>query len=271
MDDRDLRERTIRDFGEQWSHYPDNDAYYASLDLLRDFCEPLLPLRDLKGSRVADIGSGTGRIVRMLIEAGASHVTAVEPSDSVEILRKNTADISSRVAIIHGPGEAVAAEKNLDFVISIGVLHHIPDPVPVLKAAYRALKPGGRLMIWVYGREGNRLYLAIFGSLRAITVRLPHSWLQAFCWSLNFAASAYGAACRVVPLPMHGYMRGVFLKLTPKRREQMIYDQLNPAYAKYYSREDVIELLTSAGFEEILLHHRHGYSWAAVARKPPQP
>jgi hypothetical protein len=74
-----LQERTIRDFGEQWTAFPDNDGYYASLGLFHDFVSPLLDPESLRGLRVADIGSGTGRIVNMLLDAGAKSVLPSSP------------------------------------------------------------------------------------------------------------------------------------------------------------------------------------------------
>ncbi len=62
----------------------------------------------------------------------------------------------------------------MDFVLSIGVLHHIPDPAPVFPRRVFALRPGGRMAVWLYGREGNAAYLAAVRPLRAITRRLPH-------------------------------------------------------------------------------------------------
>jgi hypothetical protein len=47
-----------------------------------------------------------------------------------------------------------------------------------------------------------------------------------------------------------------------------VFDQLNPAYAKYYRRDEAIALLRNAGFEEITCRHRHGYSWTVTGRKP---
>ena len=50
-------------------------------------------------------------------------------------------------------------------------------------------------------------------------------------------------------------------------RYLVIYDQLNPAFAKHYKEYEVRKLLEDAGFEDVKLHHRHGYSWSAVASK----
>lgn len=49
----------------------------------------------------------------------------------------------------------------------------------------------------------------------------------------------------------------------------MIYDQLNPAYAKYYRRDEARALLEDAGFQDVRLHHRHGYSWTVLGTHPP--
>lgn len=261
-------DRTIRDFGEQWSHYGDNDGYYASLELLQDMFGPLLATAELRGARVADIGSGTGRIVRMLLDAGAAHVLAVEPSEGVEILRRNLRDVADRVEILHAPGAAVPAGRGLDFVVSIGVIQFIPDPLPTLTAAREALRPRGRLVIWVYGLEGNRPYVALVQGLRAVTTRLPHAALAGLCRFLTVLVDGYILACRWLPLPMRNYMRNTLARVSREKRTLTIYDQLNPSYAKYYREREVRDLLERAGFSDVRLHHRRGYSWTAVGTRP---
>ena len=42
-------------------------------------------------------------------------------------------------------------------------------------------------------------------------------------------------------------MRRVMLPLTPAKRRVVIYDQLNPAYAKYYTRREAHDALAQAG------------------------
>lgn len=261
-------DRTIRDFGEQWTHYGDNEGYYGSLALLADMFGPLLPISELEGADVADIGSGTGRIVHMLCAAGARHVVAVEPSVGVERLRENVRELGDRVEVIHGPGEALPTDRALDLVVSIGVIQFIEDPGPVLRAAREALRPGGRLLIWVYGREGNTAYLLLLGALRAVTTRLPHAALDVLCRVLDRALDLYILACRVLPLPMRDYLCNTYARVSREKRRLTIYDQLNPTYARYYRGPEVREMLERAGFEGVRLHHRRGYSWTALAVKP---
>jgi len=260
----DLRDRTIQDFGDQWTRYSGNEGYYGSVELFRDICEPLVPIAEFAGARVADIGSGSGRIVRMLVEAGAAHVTAVEPSDAIVVLEANTADLGSRVTCVHATGDRLPADLQLDWVVSIGVIHHIPDPDPVLRCAYRALRPGGRLLVWVYGREGNQAYLRIAEPLRVLTTRLPHVAIAALSAALSVALSLYIGVARIVPVPLRDYVLSTVAPLSWRKRRLVVYDQLRPTFAKYYSEREVRELLARCGFQSIATHHRHGYSWTAV-------
>ena len=263
----ELTRQTIDDFGDQWKRYRDNPGYYGSLELLTDIVEPLLPVEAIAGARVAEIGSGSGRIVNMLLDAGAAHVTAVEPSDAMQVLRSNTASQAEQITYMHARGEALPPDGDQDIVVSIGVLHHIPNPSRVIKAAGAALRPGGIMFVWLYGQEGNESYLRLVSPLRVVTTRLPHWLLSALSHVMNIALDLYIFLANWLPVPMREYVRGV-IALSPRHvRYLTIYDQLNPAYAKYYTREEAIALLMEAGFVDVAVHHRHGYSWSVIGRR----
>jgi hypothetical protein len=56
--------------------------------------------------------------------------------------------------------------------------------------------------------------------------------------------------------------------MTPAKRRLVIYDQLNPTYAKYHKRHEAIALLEKSGFINVKAHHRHGYSWCVLGETP---
>lgn len=149
-----LTAATIEDFGNQWTRFTDNSGYYGSVDLLRDILAEVVDLKELTDTRVAEIGSGSGRIVSMLLAAGSKSVIAVEPSNAFDVLKQNTAPMADRIEYVRGPGEQLPPKRELDFVFSIGVLHHIPDPRGSVRAAYESLKPGGDMVVWLYGLGG---------------------------------------------------------------------------------------------------------------------
>jgi SAM-dependent methyltransferase len=260
--------RTIRDFGEQWRAFRGNPGYYGATNLLADIFGPLLPLSAVSHSRVADIGSGTGRIVNMLLDANAAHVYAVEPSAAMTVLEANTAARRERITYIRGPGDILPSDLGLDLVVSIGVLHHVPDPGPILQAIFAGLKPGGKLLVWLYGREGNEAYLRWAQPIRRLTIRLPHRLLVLISKLLRPLLDLYITLSYFLPLPMRNYMREVLRHFSRHVRELTIYDQLNPTYAKYYTREEAEGLLKTHGFVGVRSYHRHEYSWTVIGTRP---
>jgi SAM-dependent methyltransferase len=259
--------RTIKDFGEQWQRYRGNEGFYGSLQLFEDILRPFLKPDQIKDCRVAEIGSGTGRIVNMLLRAGASHVIATEPSEAFEVLCRNV-EQPQRVTCLRISGDQLPAGNELDYVLSIGVLHHIPDPEPVVEAAYGALRPGGKFFVWLYGKEGNRFYLALIHPLRSLTKHLPHFILATLVRTIYYPIMGYCQLCHLAPLPLRRYFLNIFEKMEPEKRRLILYDQLNPAYAKYYTRSEAERLLFRGKFIDIRVHHRHGYSWTLMGTKP---
>jgi SAM-dependent methyltransferase len=260
-------QKVINDFGRQWTVYPDNSGYYGSQELFREIVEPLLPASEFKNKYVAEIGAGSGRICTMMLEAGAARVMAVEPSAAILPLRRNLSRFKERAEFANVTGDQLPP-RGYDIVVSIGVLHHIPEPRSAVEAAFRGLKPGGRMLVWLYGKEGNAAYLAFLLPLRLVTKKLPHQANAVLAWVLDIALQAYMTIARVLPLPLYQYTRGYLDKLNPDKRRLVIYDQINPEHAKYYTEAEAVELLRASGFQNIRVHQRGGYSWTVLGEKP---
>ena len=68
----------------------------------------------------------------------------------------------------------------------------------------------------------------------------------------------------LINLPLKNYWINVFNKYGWEKRKDVIFDQLNPAYAKYYKKDEIEKELIDAGFSNLKIHHRHNYSWTVV-------
>lgn len=266
-----IENKTIQDFGDQWTFFKKNDGFYGSQTIFQDYFGSLLNLADLKGSRVADIGSGTGRIVQMLLDSGVEHVFAVEPSKAFSVLKQNLKNSRERVTFLNISGDQLPPNLHLDWVFSLGVIHHIPEPFPVIQAAFNSLKSGGKCAIWVYGYENNKTYVFINTFLRHITSVLPHWLLFPLSLCLALVAWFYAIMGKTFPMPMGSYLSNVFLKLSLSKKLLVIYDQLNPNFSKYYRQEELEDLFRKGGFMNLRAFHRHGYSWTMVGEKSVQP
>ncbi|MGI4851309.1 MAG: class I SAM-dependent methyltransferase [Janthinobacterium lividum] len=267
MQKTNLDKKTIEDFGTQWTKYSYTDGFFGSKDLLSDFIVPFNP--DLFSDKViADIGAGTGRFTLNLLEFGASHVYALEPSKAVNVLKEKIRPYSNQVTIINNTGDFLPHDLNLDYAISIGVIHHISSPLPVIDSVYAALKEKGKFVIWLYGKEGNYLYLCIVTPIRYICRYLPSFLISIISNMLNFVLYFYMKLCKVFSFfPLSQYLNSVMSKLSWKKRTIVIYDQLAPAYAKYYSYQDCLNLMKQSKFKKYDITHRKGYSWVIIAEK----
>lgn len=265
--DSALAKKTIEDFGDQWTTYSDTSGYFGSAELFSDFVAPF-DVAAIANAVVIDIGAGTGRHVDAMLSLGARHVYAVEPSESISVVQQQFLG-DSRVTLINDTGDKLHSSLNVDLIFSIWVIHHIPQPAPVIRAAFHALKPGGKFVVWLYGKEGNRLYLMLALPLRIVTRRLSRRRVASLAWLLNFPLSAYIKLCRYWPgeLPLKSYMLDILGNLSPSKRRVVIYDQLKPAYTKYYSKSEALELMQSAPFN-VESFHRRGYSWLMIGTKP---
>jgi SAM-dependent methyltransferase len=263
------KSKTIRDFGNQWQiHGELRQSFWTSDEMFRSHFPKNFDLKKLEGKEVLEIGSGSGRILHMISRYKPKNLTGVEPSIGFLNLVENTKSIPN-LKLFNETG-AEFKTHSLDYIFSIGVIHHIPDPNPVITNAFNSLKPGGALIVWVYGKENNRLYVTAQYLLRKVTKSLPDFIVDKISFFLSFIVDFYADIANLLSLnlPLTAYLTNVYGPCDRNEKKYIIFDQLNPDYAKYYRKQEVQELFIKAGFQNPQLYHRHGYSWTAIGIKP---
>lgn len=113
----------------------------------RDFVSPsLLSLLD-ENWVVGDLGCGTG-LVTAALAPHVNRVIGVDASDEMLGAARTRLSALENVEWRSGTLEALPIkDKTLDAAILMLVLHHVPSPAAALGEAFRALKPGGRVLI----------------------------------------------------------------------------------------------------------------------------
>ena len=106
-------------------------------DILRDRCQ-LGP-----GSRVLEIGAGSGQATKRLIEAGA-HVVALEPSEALAAQLKMAQGLEVVVSTFE---DAKLAPSSFDLVTAATSFHWL-DPEQELPKIATILRPAGWLALW---------------------------------------------------------------------------------------------------------------------------
>ena len=100
-----------------------------------------------KGARVLDLGCGTGRFSLPMASRLGVDVTGAD--SSVEMIAKaKQKDSSSEVSWILADASALPfPEGSFDLVFMSHLLHHVDNPLTVLKECHKVLAPSGILLI----------------------------------------------------------------------------------------------------------------------------
>ncbi|MEU1617776.1 class I SAM-dependent methyltransferase [Streptomyces sp. NPDC005722] len=129
--------------GRHWATYP--ERYDALNDAVNDHLLDDLPV--VAGSRVLDVGCGTGRVARL---AGRRGATALGVDLSEPMLREAVAAAEREglagVAFVRGDAQVHPfPPEGFDAVVSRFGVMFFADPVAAFANLRRALRPGGRL------------------------------------------------------------------------------------------------------------------------------
>ena len=99
-----------------------------------------------------DIGTGPGDIPILLAKTAPDlRVIGIDAAASMLAIardRVSRAGVSEQVRLQRADAKVLPfADSIFDGVISNGMLHHIPDPVDLLREAHRVLRPDGALLV----------------------------------------------------------------------------------------------------------------------------
>ena len=260
---------SFKDFGNQFVVDSKLDGYWGSKKNFKDMVGPF-NLKKIKNKICMDVGSGSGRILKNLIQFSPKKIYSIEPSKAIWVAKKNLSYLVKKknlIKYLNIKGEDIALKNKIDYCFSLGVIHHTPHANKVCKKIYKSLKKNGMFICWLYGYEGNEIYIFIFNNLRRITILLPDFVLRIISFLLNLATYVYQFLCEFINLPLKDYFKNNFKKLSFEKRSYVIFDQLNPSYAKYYKKEECLKLFKSSGFKKISIFSRDNYSWVVIGKK----
>lgn len=122
-----------------------------------------MPLADLAGKRVLEIGPGGGGHSCLFKKYGAEVVVAdLTPERALSATRKLSLMAGPASAGFNADGEHLPfRDSSFDIVYSNGVLHHSENTDRCIEEVFRVLKPGGLAVIMLYSRHSAIFWLNI--------------------------------------------------------------------------------------------------------------
>lgn len=108
---------------------------------------------------VLEIGCGHGRTVQKLLDRGARHVAAIDPSDVMVRLARRTLQrgIDAGRSEVHRSDAACLpfASQTFDAALAVHVVYFWPDPKIEFSEIRRVLRPRGRLLVGFRPRDAE--------------------------------------------------------------------------------------------------------------------
>lgn len=139
------------------------DRLVRAEDAAGELPRAIAAIADVRGARVLDVGCGTGRLIRVLLELGAAHVTGVDRAEAMLGVagRALSADVArGAVELVEADARALAAHGvavgAFDLVTAGWCFGHFRHWMPedwredvdrALAAMSRAVRPGGMLIV----------------------------------------------------------------------------------------------------------------------------
>lgn len=270
-DSEETQAETAHSFGYEWHRFPEMYEEWERqfLDYMQPHAADFFP-----GKKILDAGCGNGRFAYYAAKYGAE-VWAIDLGPAVEVARHNTQTRNVHVvqADLHNPPFAL---ESFDFIYSIGVLHHLPDPEAAFQNLLRFLKPGGVVQIYLYWKPEQRpikaAMLSGVSAARRLTTRLPHRAVYALAYPTAAIAFAFFVwpyrILRRFPL-FNRMAEDIPLKQYAKLPFRVcVNDQLDRFSAPIenrYTRADVQNWLARASLEAPSVAENFG--WIGTGRK----
>ena len=276
-DDPNMDRATVESFGREWerfSAFTDDEITTGG----REYFADLISDASLAGVRVLDVGCGSGRWTKYLAER-AGFVDAADPSEAAFVAQRATAMLPNVRVVQASVASLPYAPASFDLVVSVGVLHHLPDTAAAIRALAPLVAPGGRLYLYLYYQlEGRalpyRAALTVSHLLRAVVSRLPGPLKIASCEAaavvvylpLILLARLVRRAAPGRPLyesiPLHYYMDKPWKVI---RNDAL--DRLGTPIEHRFSRAEIEQMLREAGLARPRFGE-HMPRWRVVAERP---
>jgi SAM-dependent methyltransferase len=158
------QEQTSQTFGFKWAKRDTFESDAFQTQVVDWLLERYGPVADAawwedygQSPLVVDAGCGAGMSALALFGDRLADVRylGIDVSTAVDVARDRFADRGLRPGLLQADlGRLPLTDRSADVVFSEGVLHHTDSTEQALYAVARLLRPGGRLLFYVYRRKG---------------------------------------------------------------------------------------------------------------------
>lgn len=270
---------TVEHFGAEWSRFNQRELPAHELEQLFESYFLVFPWNNISSEAEGfDMGCGSGRWASFVApRVGRLHCLDASKS-AVEVARRNLEAQINCAFYLASFDELPFAPASMDFGYSLGVLHHVPDPLSALRQCVSRLKPDAPFLLYIYYALENRplWYRTLWKTtdlFRRFVSALPRRSRHRLCDCV--AATVYYPLARfahfserfginVSNFPLAIYRHRAFYVM---RNDAL--DRFGTPLEKRLSADKIRELMQTAGLVNISFSPNPPY-WCAVGYRQTQ-
>lgn len=242
-------------FGEEWKEYND---FLPEHEIEFNQYFDIVELDSLKDKRICDLGCGIGRWSYFL-QDHAKELIMVDFSEAIFVTRKNLSKNENAIFIMGDIENLPFRENFADFILCLGVLHHLPTPA--LKAVRALSKYSPELLIYLYYDLSNRPFyfhvmLYFVTILRSGLCKVRHRVfrlivVEILLWSVYLPLIGLGHCFSLIKLGRLIPLFQFYGDMTLKRIRQDVYDRFFTSIEQRVSTREINQLKDTFRYVEI--------------------
>ncbi|MCC2624733.1 MAG: class SAM-dependent methyltransferase [Burkholderiales bacterium] len=268
--------KIVKSFSEEWSKFndfSDNDIKKMGDEYFDIITEQMLS----EISIVLDIGCGTGRWSMYWCDK-VKHIDATDPSEAVLAAVRLTRNKQNIRITQCDANNLPFNDDSFDLVMSVGVLHHIPDTQAALKSITQKARVNGYVYVYIYYALDNKglIFKSIFcivNFMRVMISKMPPLIKKVICELI--AIIVYLPLITLAKSLKILFKHKLFWKKIPLSYyvDKPLYvirndalDRFGTSLEQRFTKKQLLEMMKNAGLEEIAVSDNQPY-WHAVGRR----
>ena len=248
----------LKNFGWQWSKWGKVQFESENKETaMEGYTEEMffkitnLEKKSIKNKLFLDLGCGSGRFVD-IVNSYEGFIIAIDFTSAIDIAKRNIQN--DNILFVQGDALNLPIKTEVvDFVYSIGVLHHTPNPKKGIEQAYKVLKKEGAFAISLYSEKSLYTFISVKIWRKIFKVLWPIAGhLPAFLYSKFFGTLTYYIS--KIHIFLTYPIRIIFpTAVLPDVRWSVLdtFDKITTRFQSGHTEEQVVSWFKSFGFKNI--------------------
>ncbi|MCX7121202.1 MAG: class I SAM-dependent methyltransferase [Gammaproteobacteria bacterium] len=268
--------KTVYDFGLEWKSFDQSTLLDAEAESIFLSYFKIFPQHFLNDQNTGmDIGCGSGRWAKIVAPKVKKLYCLDASHDAIQVAKKNLAGRDNIDYINASLDEMPVDDDILDFAYSLGVLHHVPNPLLGIKSCVKKLKSGAPLLIYVYYALDNkpnwfRVIWKLSNHARKFISKLPFrlKWMcsQMIAFFIYYPFAKTALIMEKLNIDVSHFPLSAYRKLGFYTMRTDALDRFGTQLEHRFTKDEIVLMLKESGLEKIEVSPDAPY-WCAIGYK----